>query len=563
MRHGSFLFNPIVVKANETGEVPPLRFKGGSGSDSTSQLKVALYDSPQSTTGLDQLQVVPLVLPDIEDTAGLTLPVIENGVEPTLERRWPEAAKSGAKLFAATDIVQSLTPLHGDYRLTAMQRWVESRKDGQAAAPVFAPHPKWGKQRQAHNLRDSVLPVDLSQTQGYVHDLAYAAPFRPDMPEGLADERVDLTVWQSGEWSTYELTDNAVDSLRLDQGRRGKALPQLSGDFDNGLGSAPDGPYSNRPDDGHWAALKEGKTAYFDNISQTGSTVPPVTMTAFAPQRLLPSPVMFGSLPTGSQMHVPWQTLLFRPHPQHYGAQVLPDHLLLDLFWMPVLEPEPLSANLATEGKINLNHEILPFRHIQRTTALHAAMKAETLMAIPDSAAATYKSGEAPDDRFRRHLDAKQTLALWQREVFDQGKVFLTASQVCEQYLVPEGLVGSGDGVTRSAMETFWNGHRLTGDNRKERPYAHLHSRLTTRSNTYRVHVVAQSLVKARSTPADRFDSRRDKVVGSRRGSAVVSRQLNLNHPDLPDYQAAPSSGEAMVPLDRFYDWHIGALQAE
>lgn len=557
LKHGTFLFNPVIVKANAQGEVPPLKLEGGSAG--ASQFKVALYDSPQSTAAADQVQVVPVVLPDIQAQSGITLPVVENGMEPVIERRWADSARTGGRLFAASDVVQSLSPMHGDYRLTAMQRWVESRKGGRTAAPVFSPHPKWGLQRQAHYLRDSVLPVDLSQTQGYVHDVAYAAPFRPDMPETLADESARISVWQSGDWTQYTLS-GALDALRLDNGRRGPAVPEFTGDFDNGMGAAPDGPYGNRPDDGHWAALKEGRAAYFDNISQTGSTVPPVTLTGFAPQRLLPSPVMFGSLPTGSRAHVPWQTLLFRPHPQHYGAQVVPDHLLLDLFWMPVLEPEPLSANLATEGKINLNHEILPFRHIRRATALHAAMKAEALTAIPDGAAATYKSGEAPDDKFRRPIDAAQTLALWKQEVTDQGRAFLTASQVCEQYLVPEGLAGKGDTVTRETMEAFWSRHRLTGDNSKERPYAHLYSRLTTRSNSYRVHVVAQSLVKTRSTPVDSFDSRRDKVVASVRGSVLMTRQLDLSHPALPDYQA-PAAADQHPPLDRFYRWHIGALE--
>lgn len=560
LKHGTFLFNPVIVKAGESGEVPPLKFIGGS--TSASQLKVALYDSPQSTSGSDLVQVVPVVLPDIEIEAAITLPEIEDGVEPTLERRWAAAAKTGAKLFAATDVVQSVMPVHGDYRLTAMQRWVESRKTAQNGAPVFSPHPKWGHQRQAHNLRDSVLPVEVSQTRGYLNNLTFAAPFRPDMPETLADESARFSVWQAGDWLQYTLS-GALDALRLDQGRRGPAVPEFTGDFDNGMGSAPDGPYSNRPDDGHWAALKDGKTAYFDNVSQTGSTVPPVTLTAFAPQRLLPSPVMFGSLPTGSRSHVPWQTLLFRPHAEHYGSKVLPDHLLLDLFWAPVLEPEPISMNLATEGKVNLNHEILPFRHIRRATALHAAMKAETLMAIPDRASATYKSGEAPDDKFRHHVDAGQTVALWKQEVFDQGKVFLTASQVCEQYLVPEGLAITGETATRADMETFWSSHRLTGDNSKERVYAHLYSRLTTRSNTYRVHVIAQSLVKARSVPADRFDPQRDKVVGSRRGSAVVSRQLDLNHPNLPDYQSPPISNEPIISLDQIYRWHLGTVEAD
>jgi uncharacterized protein (TIGR02600 family) len=258
---------------------------------------------------------------------------------------------------------------------------------------------------------------------------------------------------------------------------------------------------------------------------------------------------------------VPWQTLLFRPHRQHYGAQIPPDHLLLDLFWSPVLEPEPISVNLATEGKVNLNTEILPFRHIRRDTALHAAMKAETLTAIPDEAAATYKTGERRGDRFRRFIDAGATLALWKSQVFDGGNVFLTASQVCEQFLVPEGLVEPGEVPTVEQMEAFWQEHRLTGDNSKERPYAHLYSRLTTRSNSYRIHFVAQSITKARSTAANEFDGTRDRAGALVRGSALATRELDLNDPQLPDYQSEATAAAPHPPLDRFYRWHLGALE--
>lgn len=556
LNQGVLQFRPIVVRADENGQPPPLQLRGTTRE--THQLKIALYDSPGSTSASDLLQVAPLVLPDIPSSAGLTLPRLTSEVAPVLLDRCTAAARSGTPIFTATDVVQSLAPMHGDYRLTAMQRWVESRQ-GTQATPVFAPHPQWGQRQHAHNLRDSTLPVETGRTQGYLHNLTYAAPFRPDMPDTLAEDAPRVSVWRSGDWVHYSLS-GALDALRLDQGRRGPALPEFTGDFDNGLANAPDGPYCNRPDDGHWAALQTGALPYFDNVSQTGATVPPVSLAAFSPQRLLPSPVMFGSLPTGSRAHVPWQTLLFRPHERHYGAQIPPDHLLLDLFWSPVLEPEPLSLGLATEGKINLNSEILPFRHIRRDTALHAAMKAEALTAIPDSAAATYKSGERPGDRFRRFIDAPATLALWRQQVFQQQGAFLTASQICEQFLVPEGLVEPGQTPTRQQLQAFWDEHRLTGDNSKERPYAHLYSRLTTRSNTYRVHFVAQSLVKARSGDPATFDSRRDRVTATTSGSALLTRQLDLNHPALPDYQA-PSS-DPHPSLDRFYRWKIGAVEA-
>ena len=556
LNQGVLQFRPIVVRADEQGQPPKLNLRGTT--QETHQLKIALYDSPGSTSASDLLQVAPIILPDIPASAGLDLPRLAPNVAAVLNDRCANAARSGTPIFTATDIVQSLAPMHGDYRLTAMQRWVESRASHQAT-PVFAPHPQWGQRPHAHNLRDSILPVENDRTQGYLHNLVYAAPFRPDMPDTLAEDAPRVSVWRSGDWAHYSLS-GALDALRLDNGRRGPALPEFTGDFDNGLANAPDGPYCNRPDDGHWAALQSGALPYFDNVSQTGSTVPPVSLAAFSPQRLLPSPVMFGSLPTGSRAHVPWQTLLFRPHSRHFGAEILPDHLLLDLFWSPVLEPEPLSLNLATEGKINLNSEILPFRHIQRDTALHAAMKAEAITAIPDTAAATYKSGERQGDRFRRFIDAEATIALWRQQVFQATGAFLTASQICEQFLVPEGLVSPGQTPTREQLQAFWDEHRLTGDNSKERPYAHLYSRLTTRSNTYRVHFIAQSLVKARSSAPDQFDSRRDRVSATTAGSALLTRQLDLNHPQLPDYQT-PST-EPQPSLERFYRWKIGAVEA-
>ncbi len=583
LKHGIFRFEPVVLRGGKVDPAPFLELKDLS--QESSQYKVALYDSPVNVTASDLVQVVPLSLAEINPMSNPSDPIrvpsipeqdreqVEatgklkaNGkfnVIPSLEERWKQAAKSGTAMFADMDVVQSLTPVHGDYRLTAMQRWVESR-DGGEATPVFSPHPKWGEKPQAHNLRDTTLPTDTSRTEGYIEGLAFASPFRSDIPDSLVkDAASKMAVWNSGEWEWENYRPSGpIDALRLDNGRRGPALPEFTGDFDNGLANAPDGPYSNRPDDGHWAALTGGRLPYFDNVSQVGSTVPPVSLAAFAPQRLLPSPVMFGSLPTGSRAHVPWQTLLFRPHEQHYGAQILPDHLLLDLFWSPVLEPEPVSHNFATEGKINLNSEILPFRHIRRNTALHAAMKAEAVTAIPDSASETYKSGEQPDDRFRRFIDAQATLAMWNEEVFQDGRVFLTASQICEQYLVPEGVIEKGETPTRAQMQAFWEQHRLTGDNSKERPYASLYSRLTTRSNTYRVHFIAQSLVKARSSNAGRFDSRRDRVTATSSGSAVLSRELNLNDPALPDYQTPNAGGSPHASLERFYRWKIGALEA-
>jgi hypothetical protein len=552
---GILKFKPVVLRAEEGGTMPKLDFR--LTPKDPNQLKIAMFDAPHISDKVDLIQVVPLVMPDIYSFAGIPTPELDEDLENYgLAERLKFSADLGTRFLGATDVVQSLLLAHGDYRLPASQRWADSRS-GTYRTPLFMPHPLWGTTSQVHNLRDPLLALDPVKRSGYISGLAYAAASRPDMPDTLTGSVSHMTTWHMNRWAKYSVIQT-LDKLRLDNGLRGAAQPDLTGDFDNGTGNAPDGPYTNRPDDGHWAAASTGKLPYFDNVSQLLDTVPPVSLSAFSPQRLLPSPVMFGSLPTGTRAQVPWQTLLFRPKPLHYGAQRVPDHLLLDLFWMPVVEPEPISNHLETEGKINLNHQILPFTHITRATALHAAMKAETLMAIPDTASETYKTGERQEDRFRHHLDVAQTLELWKQEVFDKGEVFLTPGQICEQYLVPEGVAPSAQSVSRTDMENFWKIHRLTGDNTKERPYAHLYSKLTTRSNTYKVHFIAQELQKVRSTSKDGFDSRRDRITGTSAGSAVISRRVDLNSPELPDYMTTTNA----KPLDHFYRWSIDRVES-
>ena len=84
---------------------------------------------------------------------------------------------------------------------------------------------------------------------------------------------------------------------------------------------------------------------------------------------------------------MPWQTLLFRPDielarkaqidrdRQHYGSRYPRDHLFMDMFWMPVVQPYAISEPFETKGKINMNYQILPFTYITRATALHALLQ--------------------------------------------------------------------------------------------------------------------------------------------------------------------------------------------
>jgi hypothetical protein len=554
-----------------------LRFSG-SAAEPGLQLKLSVYDDPGSAASGragqgDLLQVIPLDIPDIGGVvpSGLPIPSLpEEGMAFTVEKRL-RLARNGQKLFSSGDVVQSLVPVHGDYRLLAMQRRTEApagSSNENAGHPVFVTHPLWGLARFAHSLREpspqartkimglepQEATPDNPQSVGYFGKLPLSPASAPDAP--IRPEDDSQAAWAvvngvTAQWPSAVL----CDWTRLDGGIRGPARPDMTGDFDNGLGNAPDGAYINRPDDGNLRPLAGGGLPYFSPGEASDETeVPPVSPDVFSAHRMFPSAVMFGSLPTGAASQVPWQTLLFRPQPDHYGAKTPPDHLLLDLFWTPVLEPEPLSRALETAGRINLNHHLVPFSYIHRSTALHAAMKAETLMAIPDSAALTYKSGG--HEAFRHFIDAAATIKLWDQSVFNTGRVFLTPGEICEHPLVPEG---SG-AETPAQLKEYWNRHRLTGDNTKERPYADLYPRFTTRSNVFRVHYIAETIRPDRTGDPGRIDLTADTVAARQRGSCLIRRDLDLTDRNIPDY-AAPGQGRPS--LDAFYRWRISEWREE
>ena len=145
------------------------------------------------------------------------------------------------------------------------------------------------------------------------------------------------------------------------------------GDWDTGFGDQKDGAYINKPDEGDtdFAANPDPGTRlpYFLGYGQGFASA---TSVYFSPNRQIPSPLVFGSIPTGIQRMLPWQTLLFHPRPEDtthpgfgtprvpaagQGFTMPPDHLIADLFWMPVVEPYAISQPFATNGKINLNFQ--------------------------------------------------------------------------------------------------------------------------------------------------------------------------------------------------------------
>jgi hypothetical protein len=148
--------------------------------------------------------------------------------------------------------------------------------------------------------------------------------------------------------------------------------------------------------------------------------------------------------------------------------------------------------------------------------------------------------------------------------------LFRTASQICEIHLIPDvsrgpstneniGSVGNIRENTlgtqlQGIMDDFWQKHAPTGDNTRERPYSNIYNRVTTRGNTFRVHMRAQALRKARSTAADAFDPVKDAVLSEYRGSALIERYIDPTDSSnpLPDYAEA-SNPLSLPPLDTFF----------
>jgi len=75
----------------------------------------------------------------------------------------------------------------------------------------------------------------------------------------------------------------------------------------------------------------------------------------------------------------------------------------------------------------------------------------------------------------------------------------------------------------------------LTGDDKREAPYNHLYPRVTTKSNTYRLHFWVQSL---KSTTVNGTAVR--TVTGQFRGSSTIERYLDLS---AADYGVAGGGG--------------------
>ncbi len=524
-----------------------LRFSGGA-------IVVDLMDANSPMTSPkdhDSIHSVEMEFPDqIIPMPSLLVSDFASGPRSIANRFTPAMVGNEMRLpiIQRGDIVRSMVlnangPSNGDARLVAARRELFLPE----ATNWYCTHPDYGTadtpagqfKPQAQSLRDGAF----MSTGQFGSSLQ---PTRSTAGTLLANVR---------------FADNAIPAVPV-------GMNGAPGDWESGMGVLEDGPLVNRSRLLPSAAFTRGSSA----MNSTATT---------EPLGEISSAICFGALPSGvygdssSSTPRPWQTLLFCPNPagrstpadqpgqsatDHPGFGSPPDHLWLEFFWTPVTEPWPMSSDFATEGKVNLNHQLMPFTWVQRATALHGALKGVRIPAIPTAAlddqgdSAKGRSDGSPlDATFRYEVDAEKTVnGLNQR--LDNGDVFRTASEICEQFLVPRRITGhayDGNGfspadpanVQAGGMTTWWNGaagnaadaFEATGDNLRESPYAQLYPRLCTQSNVYCVHYRVQSLKQARGSKPNEWDNTRDHVQTERRGSHMIERRLGHQSTPLPD----------------------------
>ena len=365
------------------------------------------------------------------------------------------------------------------------------------------------------------------------------------------------------------------------------------GDWDRGLSKHEDGAMANKVDEGNVRfdyanGTPAYKLPYFHgrNVEETGQTF-------FTPNRQLPSAVMFGSLPTGVLAEKGWQTLLFRPDREdsktHPGAKLPEDHLLLDLFNLPVVEPYAISEPFSTAGKVNMNHVIAPFgyasgstgkfgttqmprSYLRRDTALRGVLKSTYMLTVPTTFAdaahtelPTSLDSSQTANQLRHPINLDKTIEGMDARLNDLNaglanrpmNLFRSASEICTVDLFPQDLTVSG------SWGKFWEDYAQTGDNMRERPYAHIYPRLTTKSNVFTVHMRCQAIKKGPITatnPVDKFDPVKDQVVGEYRGSAIIERFIDPNDPNLANFDQTKDNGIGEK-VDGYYKYRIVAMK--
>jgi uncharacterized protein (TIGR02600 family) len=476
--------------------------------------------------------------------------------------RWQQTSLS---MITTADVVQGLVmnynqPWSGDARMLAIQN---------VPAGAFTKHPDYGTRTFAYGLNSpGENIIDANQT-----------------PNGSLGTAGYLVSGASAAPSTYPLVPPGLSGALYSNG-------SPSWDWDNGVGSYPDGPYINKADEGS-QDNEPNVVPYltWNKPNVTGGVF-------FSPNRQIPSPGMLGSLPTGidptGNNPAPWQTLLFRPDSSHPESKAVnpnnpEDELFLDLFWMPTADPYPISEAFSSAGKINLNYEIVPFTYIIRNTGVRAVLSSEKVAQISIFDSADYKEDRSILPTYNHGIAARTSINLGLNTTDDGGtlqqfrdlfngegnfslstagapSIFRSASQICDIYLVPKGY----SWLSKKTAQNAWYGRdfAMVGDNVRERPYADIYGRVTTKSNTYTVYYTVQALKYPSSLASDptnsaSWDESQGKVVGEYRGSTSIERYLDPTNTGsgnngIIDYApATPSNPTSIKNLEGYYRWRV------
>ena len=543
-REYPFYSDPIPIPGGSSGT---FAFSGGS-------LSIRLCHPTASTT-IQTINVIFPQDPNIPYPKPATSPTIGLNASSTFSGRYsfaspPSLGQNSATYYFAGDMVRGVVIdpsglARGDVRMVAGLTNVPSN--------YFAPIASTVDIRT--NVRGSRLQEPLAISSG-------------NLVQGI---------------SNYRFGPNTSCTPFVPPGLNGAFLRTASGsnapgDWTTSMGVFADSAGIDLPD------FFAGSAATHFGGLQGGSSLALLGNVFYSPNRTMPSPVVFGSLPTGvwragaaaaavsAATSYPWQTLLFCPNSAatisgatHPGSVTPPDHLLLDLFKMPVVEPYAISDPFSTAGKINLNYQIAPFSHITRKTGIHALLKSARLFAVPDADVNSYKipgrlglsgvnlnriNGAPTGGDYRLRINPDQTTAAFDAK-FAAGDIFRSASQLCEMFLYPMGTPYDSSAV---GIRNFWSQRQLTGDNMREIPYRDLYGRVTTQSNTYTVHYIVQALKKTPNGAAGVWTEGVDKVVGEYRGSSSIERYIDPEDPRFksspPDFATTPGAANRM---DSYY----------
>lgn len=511
-------------------------------------------------------------------------------------------------LIKMGDVVRAITlnpqgPSRGDARMAAARYQVPRH--------WFAPHqmpPPGADIYESHGLREAVF--DAIGQIGTSIDPAKDEPREPPLTAG------SLLPAPPGASTTFPLPalPQGVNGVFVNADHTGVQADWRFGDWETGPATLPDGPFFSRQDLLHPAAQAAARRAgglhsagFFTDGGQMAEDPRGLGQN---PQRQAASAFLFGALtpyvygipgggpnpPQGPPDPAPWRTLLFCPNPasrttpvsgvlterDHPGFRLPMDHLWLDFFWTPVVEPTFLSPAFSTQGKVNMNFQMIPFTWIERSTALHAAFHGVRIPAIPSSARELYKTPVNPAStppstgpEFYYEVNAAETLAAFRGRFTTPEGVFIHPSEICTIPFKPRRIESAGSDYTSGLdpapidpdslryEETieWWNGNpadpgqvdafELTGDNLRESPYAQIYPRLCTRSNVFKVHYRVQLISKSLGTPVNEWNLETEKIIAEQRGATVIERYLDPNDPDIPDLT------QSNIALDEFYRYRI------